>query len=419
MWISKAALVASFALSAGHAAAEPPPAHYDISARIVPATGTLIADVKVTLPPAETHDGTSFLIGSQYTVDSVTVRPHATLHTETVDEPFKDLKKVVVSFDAPPTRPVELRFKYHGPLNAGGENSDILISPELIELAIDSMWLPVRSGFNLRFTGDADIRGIPASMVAVAQGKYSHVGDRVRIHRNWLDFDLPLVATPGLQRVVSDDVEFFARDMDDALVQSYRKHALAAAAFHQKAFGPLPGGPIRMVVVPREREVGYARRGYTVVSEARKPGAPTPEFNDRSTAKYVAHEFAHAWWSSGDPLSENYWLSESMAEYASLRYIEATFGVADREAMLERKRTVIKDAGPILGGKRPSRNALYQKGPILLFELEQRIGRQTMDALLARLAPHPPDTTAEFLEALRAAAGADAAKEFEAKLRAP
>src|SRR5689334_3713307 len=162
MWISKAALVASFALSAGHAAAEPPPAHYDISARIVPATGTLIADVKVTLPPAETHDGTSFLIGSQYTVDSVTVRPHATLHTETVDEPFKDLKKVVVSFDAPPTRPVELRFKYHGPLNAGGENSDILISPELIELAIDSMWLPVRSGFNLRFTGDADIRGIPA-----------------------------------------------------------------------------------------------------------------------------------------------------------------------------------------------------------------------------------------------------------------
>jgi hypothetical protein len=41
-----------------------------------------------------------------------------------------------------------------------------------------------------------------------------------------------------------------------------------------------------------------------------------------------------------------------------------------------------------------------------------------MDRVLARLGRHPPHFTSEFLDALRAEAGDDAAKEFEAKLRA-
>jgi hypothetical protein len=107
--------------------AETTPAHYDISAQIVPDTGNLTADVKVTLPPSETREGTSFLVGRQYTVDSITVSSDATIRNETVDEPFKGLKKIVVSFPSPPILPVELRFQYHGPLNAGEDSSDILI----------------------------------------------------------------------------------------------------------------------------------------------------------------------------------------------------------------------------------------------------------------------------------------------------
>jgi hypothetical protein len=255
-------------------------------------------------------------------------------------------------------------------------------------------------------------------MVVVAQGTVTHTGDRLRIHRSTADNDLPMVAERGLKRDARPDVEFFARDMDDPLVSVFRKHAIAAAAFHQKAFGPLPGGPIRMVVVARAHGAGYARVGYIVMPEAREAGGKPPAFEERDPAKYVAHEFAHAWFSPADPLTEDYWLAESLAEFASMHYIEAAFSRADMLEMLERKWETAAKAGPILGKGRPSKNALYQKGPLLLFDLERRIGRPAMDRVLARLGRQPPHYTHEFLDALRAEAGDDAAKEFELKLHA-
>jgi hypothetical protein len=221
-----------------------------------------------------------------------------------------------------------------------------------------------------------------------------------------------------LKRDGTPDVEFFARDMDDPLVSVFHKHAIAAAAFHQKAFGPLPGGPIRMVIVARTHEVGYARVGYIVVSEARAPGEKPPAFEERNPAKYIAHEFAHAWFAPADPLTEDYWLAESFAEFASMHYIEAAFGRLGMLEMLERKWESAAKAGPILGGQRPSRDALYQKGPLLLFDLERRIGRPAMDRILARLGRHPPYRTSEFLNTLSDEAGNGLAQEFEAKLRA-
>jgi hypothetical protein len=399
------------------AGVEPAPAHYVIKARVSPATGILTADVTLTLPAADIPPGTAFLLGDRFRIAHIDAGPHARIHIEPTDEPIKHLQKITAIFDQPPDKPVTLRVRYHGPLN-DPDDEQKAVSSDLLELTIETMWLPFRSALNLRFTADADIRGIPADMVVVAQGTVTHTGDRVRIHRSTADNDFPMVAERGLKRDAKPDVEFFARDMDDPLISVFRKHAIAAAAFHQRAFGPLPGGPIRMVVVARAHEAGYARVGYIVMPEAREAGGKTPAFEERDPAKYVAHEFAHAWFSPADPLTEDYWLAESLAEFASMHYIEAAFSRADMLEMLERKWETAAKAGPILGKGRPSKNALYQKGPLLLFDLERRIGRPAMDRVLARLGHQPPHYTHEFLDALRAEAGDDAAKEFELKLRA-
>ena len=135
-------------------------------------------------------------------------------------------------------------------------------------------------------------------------------------------------------------------------------------------------------------------------------------------AATVAHEFAHAWWSPADPFSEDYWLAESIAQYASWRYIEATFGTEKLYAELQKARDAIKDAGPVLGHGRASRLVLYTKTPLLLKDLEEQIGREQFDSVLVKLSRNPPRKTQEFLDVLRGLAGEKVAADFEAALRA-
>src|SRR3546814_8556167 len=61
-----------------------------------------------------------------------------------------------------------------------------------------------------------------------------------------------------------------------------------------------------------------------------------------------------------------------------------------------------------MGHGRPNRLQLDGKGPLLLVELENRIGRPAMDRLMIAMAKEPAHTTAIFLRHLTEIAGADA-----------
>jgi hypothetical protein len=393
--------------------------HYQVLASIA-AGGELTADVTITLPPGTFSEG-DFILGRRFALQPIETSPHAEVKVEPTDEPLDGLHGIHVRFDGARTaqaRPMTVRFRYSGPIFAGDKQDRLGYTPEAIEMALELMWLPYVSQLNRRFTVDAQLRGIAPDMVVVAQGEVRHEGDRVYIHRPVADFDFAWAAVRGLKVAREPGVEFYARDFDDPLAQILRKHALAAARFHQQWFGPLPGGPIRLAIVPRGIGGAYARIGYTIIADGRKPGEPPPEVVEVSRAATVAHEFAHAWWAPADPFSEDYWLAESIAQYASWRYIEATFGTEKLYAELQKARDAIKDAGPVLGHGRASRLVLYTKTPLLLKDLEDRIGREQFDSVLVKLSHNPPRKTQEFLDALRGLAGDKVAADFEAALRA-
>jgi hypothetical protein len=125
-----------------------------------------------------------------------------------------------------------------------------------------------------------------------------------------------------------------------------------------------------------------------------------------------------AWWSLGSPVTEDDWLNESFADYSGLRYVESVFGTQARQEVLDEARADADKAGPVIGAGRPSQEALYGKGPILLFDLDARIGRAKMDVLMAHIGRHRPDRTAQFLKALAEVAGQPIADDFERRLRA-
>ena len=396
---------------ASAAAAVAAPYHYDLRADLSPAAGTLSVDLTVNIPAAETTREIVFVLGRAYRIASADAGPHARVAVAETDKPWAGLQSITVTPSRPGARPLKLRLRYGGLLGPSGKPPLNAVSPQLTELNLDSMWAPVRSDLGGRFTLDADIRGVPRHLEVVAPGRVRRRGDRLIIQRAQPDLDVAFVAAPGLQRVSTPGFEFYAADVEGERARQYRLHGARALAFFEDWFGTMPGRPARVVMVRRERESGYARRGYVVVTDSDRGG-------ERGLAKFIAHELAHAWWSSGDATGEDRWLSEGVAEYAAVRYVELAFGEAAKAELIAERREKAKGARSILGGGLRGNPELYNKAPVLLFELEQRIGRERMDSLLAQLAREPPENTAEFLKALAGVAGAPAAAEFEAALRA-
>lgn len=384
-------------------------AHYAMGVTVAPDQGALAADIVITLGPVSAGEQIEFVLGRDYTVTSATADPAARVLAEPVDSPFPNLQRLAVRFSEAAVAP-QIRIRTHGPLGPSGTPPLNMITPRLVELNLDSMWLPVRSDIGLRFTADALISGLPQYSVLVSQGEVTRWGAHWRVTRTVPDFDFPFVAAPGLTRAKDGRFELFAADPDAVKAQLYRRHGAAALEWLEKRLGSMPGSPARIVVVSRERKSGYARRGYLVLTEDGTSSEP-------GTAKFTAHELAHAWFSNSNPTTEHRWLDESIAEYVSLRYVEHALGSGAREGLVAPKRSRAAAARPILGGLRADAE-LYDKGPLLLFELEGRLGRETMDLLLRTLAERRIGDTREFLLALTQIAGADVARWFESRLRA-
>jgi imidazolonepropionase-like amidohydrolase len=391
------------------ATAAPTPAHYDVHARFNPENGEFKADVTVTLPPEELKDP-AFLFGGQVTVDRVDVGGGGTSRVDAVDKPIPGLKLVTVQFDEPPARAVKVRFRYHGSVNAEREQPAFTSSG--VELRLEHFWLPVRRDLGLFYTVRATLEGMPEGVTVIAQNSHRQRGTTLTVNRTIPDNDLPIAGIRGMTKQVTDSMEFYSAAPDDPLVSHIYKHAQGSAEFFTRKFGPLPE-PLRVVVAPRSAGGAYARRHWITMSSF-PLGTPTPQFDPLSPARTIAHEIYHAWLSSPEGGGENHWIAESTAEYSALRYLEVAMGEQEMRNFLTRKVKAAVEGGSMLTHERPSRAALYQKGPVLLFGLEQRIGRDTLDKILYR--PDRPRSTTEFMTLLQATAGADVTNGFRQQL---
>jgi len=413
-WKWVVALVALTWIATPAAARAAPPTHYDMKMKFDVAAGRVTATVTITLP--EGSGETDFVLGDRFKLERVDAGRGVRVAIMAADKPMPHLNRIAVHFPARMAGPRRVRFDYSGPLNQPGEDEPA-VSPQRIELNVESMWLPMREDLGMLFTVDADISGLPADLVVIPQGTFERTGERLHIHRDTLDEDVLIDGAVGLTLVKGPDVDFYAVDQADPLVAMLRKHAFGAAAFYHGLYGAPNPRPVKMVIVPRASGAGYARRSFVVMPTFRKMGDPPPAFDESSPARFVSHEFRHAWKQNIAGVDyDSYWLSESVAEYFALRYVQQAIGPAEMDAMLARKRKAAEGGGPLIGaGHKPSGAALYQKGPVLLFELERRIGRPAVDRVL--LGSHPPLSTAAFLKRLAKVAGAEVSGDFEGKLK--
>ncbi|HEY5757692.1 MAG TPA: amidohydrolase family protein, partial [Steroidobacter sp.] len=276
----------------------------------------------------------------------------------------------------------------------------------------EHFWLPVRRDLGLFFTVRATLEGMPEGVTVVAQNEFRQRGATLEVNRTVPDNDLPVAGVRGMTKQATEYVEFYTAIPNDPLAMHMFKHAQGSAEFFAKKFGPLPE-PLRVVVTPRLSGGAYARRHWIAISSF-PIGAPTPPYDPLTVARTIAHENYHAWLPAPEGGGENHWIAESLAEYSAIRYLEVGYNEADARNLLTRKIKPALEGGSMLTPDRPSRAALYQKGPLLLSRLEQRVGRDTLDQILYR--PDRPRSTTEFMALLQAATGDDVSNDFRQQL---
>lgn len=147
---------------------------------------------------------------------------------------------------------------------------------------------------------------------------------------------------------------------------------------------------------------------------------PTVLAGDKSLVALVAHELAHSWAGNlvGNATWSDFWLNEGMTTYIERRIIERVYGVgrAEMEAVLgrqdlEKEMADLPDKDEILHvdltGRDPDEgftDVPYEKGALLMRQLEETFGRQRFDRFLRSYFDHfafRSITTEDFVRYLK------------------
>lgn len=133
----------------------------------------------------------------------------------------------------------------------------------------------------------------------------------------------------------------------------------------------------------------------------------------------LSHEISHFWWNRGNDFTMDKWLDESFAEYSQLMYIRHSEGQEKYQEEMHRIEKISQKLPPILTSDRFGKNwssILYSKGPYLLHQLEETLGKEKFVQLLSNLNAAETSNTEEFLNELEAISSSETKDMFLQKL---
>lgn len=373
--------------------------HYGGDINITPEEGYIDAQWQISVFPNTVEDLT-FVIRS--TLKNVTVTG-AMVKGFSVSESKlgTDFQQINIQLDnRAGTKPRMFNLSYSGVLLPTPMKNGInQISKDIVELNVDSFWLPMDSQFNKLMTTDININ-IGSGWQAVAAGDITKTNEQqFRLVNNTPSLDIAFAMATNYRVSHHNGFHLYdTRPSDAGITRLVEAVEFCVSGLNQKFGQQEPLNDIYFTINQR-KESGYARGNYIALTEIANA-------KETRLTQFVCHEIAHYWSRGGKFDTVENWLNEAFAEYVGMMMLRERFGdeaFSKRIAGFE-KQIEGKSLGPIwLPSKteRPAYLVSYRKGPLALYQLEQKIGQKPFANWLEIYMTNRLTSTPALLEALR------------------
>lgn len=332
-------------------------------------------------------------------------------------------------FDSPVKEGSELtvEFTYEGRITRLPSYLASRIGNHWTELNLYLPWFPCNTKLTGDFLFDLDL-DIGPEYELRSFGRPVHDGPRWRVDCDHPVRDIVVAAAHEFHTVtqsrMEQTVDVHYMSLADTTALEIADDVSSIVENYAEWFGGKVPPVMSIIESLREQGGGYGRRGLVVLS-----GLSDSAYagNHEGYFRYFAHEAAHIWWWRAPSDAWQDWLNESLAEFSALMMVREKFGIDSYTSRLEQARQQAEGTPPIWGLDRMVRApdsmrqavhaALYAKGPVLLSELEQRIGPANFRLFLQQLMAQKVTKTEEFLRVLETFQGTDTAHWFEEQLK--
>lgn len=369
-------------------------------------------------------DSLTFLLHRNFSIQTLTsnnLAKYTFNTTEPSSFPFTPEAGTLTIYLSKPLQKGEalrINLQYAGKIGIVTQWGINRITEDWIEIGMYAPWFPYRPEIE-NLTYQVDVKIDPEYQV-IGMGKIRKKDDRWQISQETPKSDIILMAARNIRskEICKEDlsVKINYTAMNDSTAIDIIELGLWSLGCFRKWFGCINVDQASIVIAARNKGGGYARRGFVVLT----PIEDADYYQNRiGYFQNIAHEFSHLWWSKAPSASWEDWLNESFAEYSALMAVREKFGSEPFKDLIQKKRKNSKGLPAIKGIDRMAQDAfsvLYDKGCILLHELELEIGKDAFLKLLKELTKNKVSSTDQFLEALKDLSTAKVSNKFEEEL---
>lgn len=382
-------------------------AHYYIDLMIEPETKFIKVEGTFKVPVlGEIPEIYVFYLHRQLNIHKFSINSRQLFHIDNAPSDIRympEAKKIILNtIDADKnTDYLEFHYAYSGNITKRPEFLANTLTEEWVELGLYFPWFPILFD-KTEFTYKVNI-SIDPSYTVFSIGEHFQ-DDNINTFKNvYPTSDIVIVASQDLkiriEQIQSHKLYLVYYSLGHETIDILINDIDHIYEYFNNIFGKNEGS-IALVESKREKGGGYSRPGGLFL-----PGFENADYIQYRIGyqRYLAHEVSHNWWQLADSTTWQDWLNESFAEYSALMFLRETSGIEEFNKRIKGFMENISDTLPIWEIDRNDENAhtvLYEKGPVLLYRLEAKIGNDAFISLCQGILEEKIRTTEDFLKYL-------------------